>query len=695
MSISTPGNPTDAVSVVNGHEVSLQPCTESASLPDASQTDWIIIKFDHFVDYNFKQELRLANIDVHDHLGDNSYLCKYVPDDVTPIATIQAVSHLALYPDHAVPVAHIHGLLADGMPADSGTDSIQTETTADKVKMPFILALHPDPKQSPEEVLTMIQNSFGAEHLDDEIAGDTIRVKIDPANIPELSKIDSIRTIANVQKCTPFSVRQRAIMQFSKTAISSNYKGQGEIVFVADTGFDMGRSDDVHPAFTGRVLAAATAAGATTSADMDGHGTHVAGSVLANLNQPSGSDMSNVQGTAEEAKLISIAVNFAKDQFPPTLSLLTQNISPYGPPVIMNNSWGSEWVGSPYPYGIGDAKIVDQVMYNNPYTCFLFAAGNAADLVNKTGKQQQIGDWASAKNCITVGASYSDRQLSPVKNAYQPGGNVHPASEMTDFSSTGPTVEDRLAPDVVAPGAVVLSARSRTILPVNLESYNSRFGSHDSDKLLFISGTSQATPAVTGCVAVLRGAFRSQQNTIPTGALLKALIVHGTVDLVGTPFTVVSNTPSGKSSRQYQMTRAPNPFQGYGLVNINNSLAVVIGPINGQRGFIDGSLASGFQQKIYAITIPNSAKSLAVTLAYTDLAGSALQNQITLSVKLSNGAPLSPLAPTDPLGRAINWQPSNVAKIVAANPLPGRAEIILDIQTGEPTAKFAVVWTVT
>ena len=162
--------------------------------------------------------------------------------------------------------------------------------------------------------------------------------------------------------------------------------------------------------------------------------------------------------------------------------------------------------------------------------------------------------------------------------------------------------------------------------------------------------------------------------------------MHGNVDLVGVPFTVVSRTSSGsQSSQQYQMTRAPNPFQGYGLVDIDISLSAIIGPIIGQRGFIDGSPASGFQQKICTMTIPNSAESLTVTLAYTDLAGTALQNQITLSVKLSNGPALSTLAPTDPLGRAINWRPSNVAKLVAAKPVAGQAEIVLDIQTGQPT----------
>ena len=108
--------------------------------------------------------------------------------------------------------------------------------------------------------------------------------------------------------------------------------------FVADTGFDMGVTDNVHPAFTGRVLAAVTAAGATIPADWDGHGTHVAGSVLASLNQYPGTDMFNAQGTAEEAKLISIALDFAR--FPPTLSLLTQDVPTYGKPVIMRQLLG-------------------------------------------------------------------------------------------------------------------------------------------------------------------------------------------------------------------------------------------------------------------------------------------------------------------------------------------------------------------
>lgn len=677
---------------VNGHRVSLVPSTDLHG-PDAGHTDWFIVRFDRFVDYTFKQELRQGNLEVYDRMGDNIYLCKYTLDDLTPIINNNAVSHLALYPESAVPTADIVNPTPDSSATSGEAGSGRIGATTESTKKPFVLALHPNPSQSLQQVLELVQSSFGAENLDHEVAGNAVRVNLDPAAIPEISRIDSIRTIAKVQKRVPFSVRQRVIMQFLKSKTSADYKGKGEIVYVADTGFDKGVTDDVHPAFTGRVLAAVSAVGSTNPADLNGHGTHVAGSVLGNHSRYPGTDMSNVQGTAPESKLVSIGIEF--DKFPTTLSILTQDVPPYGPPTILSNSWGNSWEWCHQPYGVDDAYIVDQVMHENSHACILFAAGNDGQYVTLDDKQQQIGDFASAKNCITVGASYSDRPLDANDIGYDPIGKVHSVSEVADFSSTGPTVEGRVAPDVVTPGCIILSARSRGITPDSLKNYLETFGKPDYDDLLYIAGTSMATPAASGCVAVLRSAFRAQQGTVPTGSLLKALMVHGAVDLVGTRFKVDSFKASGEAkTAYYTMTPAPNPFQGYGRVEINDSLYPIIGPISGQRGYVDGALPTGPQNRIYPISIPSSARSLTVTLAYTDLPGECLQNLITLSVKLSDGSMLHPLKPTDPMGRTFDWQPSNVAKIVASNLRAGQADILLDILTGEPSASFAVVWTV-
>ncbi|KAH8646218.1 peptidase S8/S53 domain-containing protein [Xylariales sp. PMI_506] len=673
------------VATVNGHEVTLLPSNGVNAPDDASQTDWFIVKFARFVDYNLKTELRQRGLEVYDNLGENSHLCKYSPSDLAPINNIDAVSHIAMYPASVVPTVDI----------GSTTRTENALEATEAVKMPFVLKLQPNPAQSPAQVLETLQASFQAEPLDTEISGDTLRVMLDPATIPGVSRIDSVRTISKVKERVPFSVRQRAIMKFSTTGTTANFKGHGETVYIADTGFDNGLATNkgIHPAFTGRVLAATIAKGAIIARDENGHGTHVAGSILGHLEQDPKTDMSNLVGTAPESSLISIALDFSN--FPQTLGLLTQDVAPYGPPIVMNNSWGNKWTGDQHSYGIDDAEIVDRVMYENSHACIVFAAGNDGDRVGTNGVQKQIGDFASAKNCITVGASYSDRPLDPTDFAYMKGGKVHSTSEMTTFSSTGPTSDGRLAPDVVAPGAVILSARSGSISPENLSKCLTNYGKPDLENLLFMDGTSMAAPAVTGCVAVLRGAFRDQQKAIPTGALLKALVIHGAVDLVGTTFTVKTRKETGSpTSAQYKMTAAPNPFQGYGLVDINNSLVPIIGAVTGQRGYVDGSLPSGDQQKIYALDVPSTAKSLTVTLAYTDLPGAALQNHIDLSIKLSNGTTLLPLPPTDPVGRKFDWKPSNVAKVFATNPSAGEATIFVSVKSSEPSAKFAVVWTV-
>jgi hypothetical protein len=79
----------------------------------------------------------------------------------------------------------------------------------------------------------------------------------------------------------------------------------------------------------------------------------------------------------------------------------------------------------------------------------------------------------SAKNCITVGAT--ENNCPTVTNTY---GQGWPSDFLTDpiasdrmadnpegmvaFSSRGPTLAQRIKPDVVAPGTFILSSRSST-----------------------------------------------------------------------------------------------------------------------------------------------------------------------------------------------------------------------------------------
>ena len=129
-----------------------------------------------------------------------------------------------------------------------------------------------------------------------------------------------------------------------------------------------------------------------------------------------------------------------------------------------------------------------------------------------------------------------------------------------------------------------------TLVPKNLSSYMIRFGYPKSNDLLFLKGTSQAIPAVTGCVAVLRNVLRDKHQTTPTAALLKALIVHGAVDMVCTKLSVISRYKDNAkpvTTQEVVMTTAPNGFQGFVCVDIDNSLYPIHEkPITLQRGFL-------------------------------------------------------------------------------------------------------------
>jgi hypothetical protein len=74
----------------------------------------------------------------------------------------------------------------------------------------------------------------------------------------------------------------------------------------------------------------------------------------------------------------------------------------------------------------------------------------------------------------------------------------------------------------------------------------------------------------------------------------------------------------------------PNPISGVRAREHRQLACPIIGD--------NGELTPRFHPEIYALTIPESATGLTVSLANTDLPGAARQNLITLSVTLSGGS---------------------------------------------------------
>ena len=126
---------------------------------------------------------------------------------------------------------------------------------------------------------------------------------------------------------------------------------------------------------------------------------------------------------------------------------------------IHSNSWGVPAIDAAGNNSLGgvymDGAEVDSWTWNNGTPrdmLIVFSAGNDGDYSVNDGRST-VTSPGTAKNALTVGASENLR-----------GGGGAASDSIADlayFSSRGPTKENRIKPDVVAPGTWIASARTR------------------------------------------------------------------------------------------------------------------------------------------------------------------------------------------------------------------------------------------
>jgi serine protease AprX len=200
-----------------------------------------------------------------------------------------------------------------------------------------------------------------------------------------------------------------------------------------------------------------------------GHGTHVASIALGD-GVGSSTAAARMQGVAPDAKLSAIKVI---------------DDTGYGDDVLAVQ--GIQWcaaragvdvisisLGSDLPSDGLDAisQAVDTAV--DAGKIVVAAAGNSGDAPGT------ITAPGSALKAITVGAVAE--WSAPATSAYASDGPY-----LAPFSSRGPTIDDRIKPDVVAPGVTIGAAKAGT-----------------TSTYVVKSGTSMATPYVAGLAALLR-----------------------------------------------------------------------------------------------------------------------------------------------------------------------------------------------
>ncbi len=324
---------------------------------------------------------------------------------------------------------------------------------------------------------------------------------------------------------------------------SFGYYGAGQIVAISDSGLSV--QDALSPDFAGRLvrafapsemnLSSAQCRAKTTYTDLNGHGTHVAGSVLGNgtrsgSNAAAHSYTASHAGAAPEAQLVFMALNTDGSTGIQCIDLNGDFIAKgYQQGArISSNSWGANTSGG---YNLLSSLVDDYTWRNKDYLV-IFSAGNAGPGV------QTIGAPGTAKNALTVGASENNRP--------DQGAESDDPNSVAGFSSRGPTADGRIKPDVVAPGTWILSVRAA-------QAPDSSFWGNFNQDYAYMGGTSMATPLTGGAAAIVREWLNKTRGIVtPSAALLKAVLVNGATQLPGE--SVASNN------------------SGYGRVDLKNTL---------------------------------------------------------------------------------------------------------------------------
>ncbi|MDQ7910509.1 S8 family serine peptidase [Phytohabitans sp. ZYX-F-186] len=238
-------------------------------------------------------------------------------------------------------------------------------------------------------------------------------------------------------------------------AWEAGYTGAGVTVAVLDTGIDT-----AHPDLAGKVSESRNFSETPEAGDTVGHGTHVASTIAGSGAASAG----KYKGVAPDATLLSGKV--CETSFCSESAMLA----------------GMEWAAAEkgadvvnFSIGGGDTPEIDPLeeaintLTAEHGTLFVVAAGNSG---SADGTVESPG---SAEAALTVGA-------------------VDKSEELAGFSSRGPRVgDDGLKPDITAPGVDIVAARAA----------GTAMGDPVGEQYTTASGTSMATPHVTGAAALL------------------------------------------------------------------------------------------------------------------------------------------------------------------------------------------------
>ena len=350
-----------------------------------------------------------------------------------------------------------------------------------------------------------------------------------------------------------------------------NLDGQGMVARV----WDGGTARRSHNGFGGRVTTVDDPTGTTYS----DHGTHVTGTILA---LPWSNGSSGVKGMAtlatartfywdnDESEALSEVLN----------GMLLSNHS-YGVPIVSASSTLPAWYIGAYTSA---ARDWDEIAYLSPYYLPVMSAGNDGTTNANTNPiaagYDKLTSNKTSKNSLIV-ANANDATVNFL--------GVLTNVTINTSSSQGPTDDRRIKPDITGNGTDVTS----TIATSNTATAT-------------YTGTSMASPNVTGTLLLLQQYYKKLTNNFMKSATLKALACH-TADDAG--------------------VAGPDAKFGWGLLNAKKAAETLTK--NGLTTWVSEENLS--QGQTYTMTVKSTggtSNPLIASIAWTDLPGIAnLGNQ--------------------------------------------------------------------
>lgn len=304
----------------------------------------------------------------------------------------------------------------------------------------------------------------------------------------------------------------------------------------------------------------------------DDHGTHVLGTMI------SRGVRSNAKGMAPKATAISYdwSDDLNEVDLEASNGLLLSNHS-YGTPIFINGSTNVA------PNGIGtynsEAKLWDAIHYAYPYYLQVASAGNdgSEENINPTqnGFDQIIGEKVSKNNLVVANAN----DVTHYSNGF-----VY--TTINSSSSKGPSDDGRIKPDITGNGTSVYSTDSDPNDPSKTNLYRTA------------SGTSMASPNVTGSLLLLQQYYNELNATFMRSATLKGLACHTAIDK-GSP--------------------GPDPIFGWGILNTKKAAELIA--IDKSKASISEMTINDGENLQYDFVIPADTPEFAVTVCWTDPSG--------------------------------------------------------------------------